>query len=497
MPRKLTIRHLILLVIVLPVLGVVAATAYLGLQALERYLERRLQEDVELVGRAVQLPLQDALIQGDVDDMQRILDSAFRIGRVYGATVYDQDGERIAAAGAGVGDAPSEDMARLAERGNRQREYTEVGRRRVYSFFMPLVTSAGEVVGLLQVTRRRREMEESLRRARLQAGLAILGCTVLVVGVVVGGHRRVVGGPLDRLARSMSRIEGGERGHRAETAVSTREVATLAHGLNSMVESLVRSEDEVERKRREQFALQARLQISERMAAIGELAAGVAHELGTPLSVVDGLAQRALRESRLSETSRRRWEGVRRECQRIEEIVQDLLAMDRGEPPTREPVAPERLVRRALSAASPEIRESGGRVDVLRWEGGGEGRPRPVRVDRRRVEQAVANLLRNAAQASPGGRVELGWRVSGERLVFVVDDDGPGIPPSERARVLRPFYTTRDASGGTGLGLTLAQGVAEEHDGTIEIGESPLGGARVVLTLRHEEAGTSGTGGAE
>lgn len=492
-----SLRQLILVSIAIPVVAVVVGTAWLGLRAMEKHLERRLQEDVELVARAIHLPLRNALLEGDAEEVQRALDSAFRIGRVYGAYVYDTRGERVAAASTGDQGAPPDEIAGVAE-GGEQGEYTEVGRRRVYSFFLPLATSGGEILGLLQVTRRRQEMEDHLLRVRVQAGLSTLTGVLLVVGVVLVGHHRAVGRPLSRLADSMRRVEEGDREHRADTDLAPREVARLAEGLNSMLESLVRSEREIESGRRSQLVLQNRLQRSERLAAIGQLAAGVAHELGTPLSIVDGHAQRALRAGDVSPEARLRWEAVRGECRRIEGIVQQLLAIGRQERPRRSRVSPERLVRGALSAARHAFDESGARVSVGESGVGpaengeptaGSGRrgggtpPADVEVDRTRVEQALANLLRNAAQASPGGRVRLGWSGDGGRLVFTVDDDGPGIPRDRRTRVLQPFYTTKAPSEGTGLGLALVQSVADEHEGSVAVEDSPLGGARLVLTL--------------
>ncbi|WP_235206182.1 sensor histidine kinase [Stutzerimonas stutzeri] len=117
--------------------------------------------------------------------------------------------------------------------------------------------------------------------------------------------------------------------------------------------------------------------------------------------------------------------------------------------------------------------------------------PEPLfcEVDPPRFEQALTNLLRNAAQASPGGRVLLRWWREQECLLFQVEDDGPGVAEQHRAALFEPFFTTKPVGKGSGLGLAVVHGVVAECGGRIELVEGSLGGAafRISLALADEE----------
>lgn len=483
MPMKIpgySLRFALVVYVLLPLLLIVGTAGYLGLRAFESQTEERMQKDVELVARAIRLPLSRAMERDRQGSVEQALESAFRTNRVYGAYVFDADGERLAAVGMEDPVPSRRRLSRLAEEGDRVGEYGEVAGREVYSYFVPMTNSGGQIIGLLQVTRRRSDIESYMQTVRLQGGGLLLLATGLVAGVVLFGHRGAVGRHLDRLGGSMSRVEAGDRLHRASPG-GPREVAALAGALNSMLDSIARAEREIEHRRASEAALEERLRHTEKLAAIGQLAAGVAHELGTPLSVVGGRAQRVARDERLSEATRASLADIRLEVQRMEHIVRQLLDFGRQTALHRRRVRADRLARASVAAVA---EDTPGTVEV--------SGPLPApsfSADPFRVEQALVNLLRNALQAGPGVRVRLSWLATDGRVEFRVDDSGPGIPPESRARVFEPFFTTKQVGEGTGLGLAVVHGVVEEHGGEVHVEESPLGGARFRLAFPREEPG--------
>jgi two-component system NtrC family sensor kinase len=485
------LRGALILRVVVPLVAIMLGFGYLLLWTVERGSERRLQEEVELVARAVRLPLSYSLEKNRDSNVQQALQSVLGIGRVYGAYVYDRDGELAAAAGAVAPDADAASIQELTAIGERIGEYQRIKGRAVYSYFVPLEESGGRINGLLQVTRRRSDFEQDIRRLRLIAGgLSGLLAAAAVV-VVLLGHRAAIGKHLQRLSSSMARVAAGERDHRAP-GTGPQEIAALGEALNEMLDSIAEAESHLAEQKAREAQLQVRLRQAQQLAAIGRLAAGVAHELGSPLSVIDGKAQRTLRADSLGESQRQALVQIRREVERLTGIVRQLLEFGRaaGKPARRMPA--DLLAHSVAAAVAEELTASAAR---LRLEPPSE--QLYCLVDPPRFEQALTNLLRNAAQASPGGQVVLRWWREQERLLFQVEDDGPGVPEEHQGSLFEPFFTTKPVGKGSGLGLAVAHGVVAEHGGRIELVQGRLPGAafRIGLPLvqTSQEVQSAGT----
>ncbi len=451
--------------------------AFLAVTTLERQMERRMQEDVELVARSIQRPLAHALERGRSGAVQNALDSAFRIDRVFGAYVYDSDGRTVAVAGREEALPRRRHLTELAAEGERTGEYGEVGGRHVYSYFVPLTDSGGRVSALLQVTRRGSDFERYFRILRWQAGGLLIASWLAVGALVLAGHRKVAGSPLKRLLGSMGRVARGDRAHRAAED-GPRELEGLARSLNSMLDSIGEAEREIADRRRQEVALREELRHSERLAALGRLSAGVAHELGAPLSVISGRVQRALRHQEHDAPLRPPLEEIQGQVRRMDAVVRQLLDFGRRDAPERSRVVASRVCRAAAAAVRDLARE---RSVLLELDGPAERIV--IHVDIGRLERVIINLLRNAIQASPAGRVRLSWGVGEPGLEMVVEDDGAGVPEEDRSRIFEPFFTTKRPGEGSGLGLAVVHGVVRELGGRIRVGESPLGGASFVVLL--------------
>ena len=180
--------------------------SYLMLWTVERNSERRLQEEVELVARAVRLPLSDSLERKHDRTMQQVLESVLGVGRVYGAYLYDDEGELVAYAGAVQPDQDQSSIQELAANGKRRGGYQRIRGQEVYSYFLPLEQSGGRINGLLQVTRRWSDFERDTRRLRVIAGISSGLLSLLAVGIVLFGHWSAIGRHLQRLTQSMARV---------------------------------------------------------------------------------------------------------------------------------------------------------------------------------------------------------------------------------------------------------------------------------------------------
>jgi signal transduction histidine kinase len=230
----------------------------------------------------------------------------------------------------------------------------------------------------------------------------------------------------------------------------------------------------------ERVQLEEQLQISEKMAAIGLLAAGVAHEVNTPLTGISSYTQMLLEDADATDPRRRLLEKIERQTFRAAKIVNGLLNLSRPAPsgdPGLSPVDLNDVVNDVLSLLEHQFELH--RIKVRR-----EISDSPVRVLglEHKLQQVFLNLFLNAKDAMPkGGWLSVVTRVEGDRAVAEVADTGSGIPSEYLARIYDPFFTTKRMGQGTGLGLSITYGIVREHDGTIDC-ESAVGhGTRFTL----------------
>ncbi|MCZ6597912.1 MAG: ATP-binding protein, partial [Planctomycetota bacterium] len=254
--------------------------------------------------------------------------------------------------------------------------------------------------------------------------------------------------------------------------------------------------------RTEMTALAERVHAMDKMAALGTMGTGIAHELRNPLNAVKGFAQLLLRELPKSGNSEARLAKSILWAKRIDEgaseadaIITSLLSFVRPERVDLSAIDGEELLAGAVAAALPPPNGQGGqggqegREEPERWRVETRCDAPPFRGDRIKLRHALRNLVANAIQAQPdGGEIEIDLVRRGEEIIATVRDGGPGIPANERGRVLDPFFTTR--AEGTGLGLALAATIARLHGGDVEVAPraSSLGGAEISLRIPYQPA---------
>jgi two-component system NtrC family sensor kinase len=275
----------------------------------------------------------------------------------------------------------------------------------------------------------------------------------------VGAYvHRSVAVPVARLHEGAARIAAGDLGARIDVDTPD-EFGALAGQFNAMTESL--------------RAHQEQLVQSEKLAGIGRLAAGVAHEINNPLAVILGYVRLLQRkaEGGVAEDLR----VVEDETVRAKLIVDGLLDLSRPLASAPEPVDLRALCDEVVA----RLREVGA-LEGVAVEVAGEGR---VQGHPQKLRQVILNLVRNAAEAGGvGGRVVVRVEAApGGGASLTVDDTGPGLAPEARARLFEPFFTTKES--GTGLGLAVSQGIVRAHGGELEAGAAPAGGARFTVRL--------------
>lgn len=223
--------------------------------------------------------------------------------------------------------------------------------------------------------------------------------------------------------------------------------------------------------------MKADLERSQRLAAMGEMAASLAHQLRTPLAAAL-LYTVNLGDPAMSDEARVRFsEKATGQLRRLERLIQDVLLFARGESIGRDVIPVSELLAEAVNTLEPLMREHGIEFVATDHCAG------LVLVGARKaLFGALVNLLENAMQATPsGGKICLSGKSSGGMLLLGVRDTGPGVEPEKRERIFEPFFTTKGQ--GTGLGLAIALGVARAHGGSIDLYSTPGAGAEFVMSL--------------
>lgn len=240
--------------------------------------------------------------------------------------------------------------------------------------------------------------------------------------------------------------------------------------------------------------LRVRLMESDRLAAVGELVAGVAHEVNNPLSSISAFAQLLLRDATLTLSQRESIEIIRGETTRASQVVKDLLAFARRSETQQSPLDLNAVVARTVRMRQYQFSEANVRVDTEL----SDDLP-SVMGDGRQLQQVCLNLLTNAVQAmAPQGGGELkvrSYSVDGA-VRLEVRDTGQGISASIRAHIFEPFFTTKKEGEGTGLGLSVSYGIVAAHGGSIEVVETGVTGTTFRVTLPSVSAPPHGADGA-
>jgi signal transduction histidine kinase len=309
--------------------------------------------------------------------------------------------------------------------------------------------------------------------------LVIISFSTLGIIVLVWS---LLGRPLQEVMEMVQRVASGDLSGRLRSDMGG-EMGMLARELNEMCEQLESAREKIERETMARMATLEQLRHADRLGTVGKLAAGIAHELGTPLTVVTARARRIERGESSGEAAVAEARIVREQAERMAHIIRQLLDFARRRPLKRQQEDLDVVVQRAIGLLEPLAGKQGVAIEYVSPE-----HPRTAEVDGVQIEQVVTNLLMNAIQAQPHGgvaRVKLGQEggATAEALTLEVEDQGNGMTPDVLERVFEPFFTTKDVGSGTGLGLSVVYGIIEEHGGRIDAASEPGQGSRFTVTL--------------
>jgi signal transduction histidine kinase len=368
----------------------------------------------------------------------------------------------------------------------------------LYRVFAP-ITDQGRFSGAVEVVERLDDAPSIAVRYERMAIWIVLAAVALITLATYLLFRQLIYRPIERLLEVMSEAEAGNLSVKAPQRVPD-EVGLLSRAFNRMIErirgmteeregqrrvlqervheataELEQRNDQLEEANLELWRTTRRLTELERLAAAGQTAAQLAHEVGTPLNLISGHVQ--LLRARLApdEAAQRRLETIGVQIERIERIVRSMLDRTRPEAIELTPLDLNQLLERIMDATAPALDSRG--VHLVTELG--ENLP-SVAGDADRLQQVFINLINNALDAMPEGG-EISIRTRGEtvaqgtaRVLVEFSDTGSGMAEDVRLRIFDPLYTTKERGRGTGLGLVVVRQVMNDHRGGIEV-ESEMG----------------------
>jgi signal transduction histidine kinase len=282
---------------------------------------------------------------------------------------------------------------------------------------------------------------------------------------------RTISRPLQRITVAAVQVTKGDYGTEVDLRKSNDEIGLLAHSFNEMSRKMA---DDIESLRR----MNEQLMRADKLAAMGTLAAGVAHEVNNPLASISSLIQMMRNESHPPETLEQ-LDMIQSQINRITRVTRDLTDFARARPAAKATISVSDVIDAALRLA--EFDSTFKKLAISKQLS--EDVP-DIYADADQLQQVFLNIFLNARDAMPdGGELTIVTNNGGSRVTIEVSDTGKGVNNAEAKHVFDPFYTTKPAGHGTGLGLAVCYGIVTAHDGTLELRPNQPSGATFVITL--------------
>ncbi len=465
-------------------------------------LVRKMKVEVRSIGQTLKVLLEKVSIPREIDYVQDVIDHLEEDEKILGILVYHKEKDILfRSRSLEEPMAPYLELIKKSIEENRAQEEFQIYKNfSVFSYSFPLQDRRGMNMGGVSILQQTSTMEEEIRNAKWSIVIIIfvlVGGTVILVLFVT---KRWISGPISQLMEGIKRMAKGQLNTQIELK-GEDELSQLAQAFNQMAIDLKEAQEKILRESEKKLELERSLRQSEKLATIGQLASGLAHEIGTPLSIISGRAELMKRKLDGKEGTEKNLDVILHQTERITKIIQQLLGFVRKKRPEQRSVDVRALLGTTLDFLGPQIQKQ--KVRVLKTI---EGDLPPLTGDPDQLQQVLLNLFLNAIQSMPqGGELRLlvtpEW-ISREGLdegqrhyvKICVEDTGEGMGKEVIENIFNPFFSTKEREKGTGLGLTVSRGIIQDHEGWIDV-ESELGkGSVFKVYLPAQEGSWKGEG---
>jgi len=472
--------------LLLGVLAVMGLDVYFSLKRTYNNLLADVWREVNAISRTLRISLEKTGRDEPEQYSKQLATEISSFENVLGVAFYDRLGSLLTISPSLEGrKLPDVDVRQVILSKTAADGLYEGGVKQRYYRVEPIINSAGEGVAAFLVVEDFPFFTREFRGRMLQAILTILLLLIVLSVIVSIVIRQGVTQPLRTLTKRIEEIGAGHFDQRLQLA-RRDEIGRLAQAFDQMCLHLQEAYQKLVTEGEEKLQLERALQHSEKLAVLGQMASRLAHEIGTPLNVIQGRAEQLLLRDSLVDKDRVFIGVIVAQIERISNFIRQLLALARRPEPQLRLINVNESIRRVREVLGEQERTDGVDIRIDLAE-----KISSILGDSDQLQQVVLNLSVNALHAvKPAGQLTLRTRecdphdFSGASVIEIeVADTGPGIPPQDLARIFDPFFTTKSLEGGTGLGLAICREIVLSHHGNIRAESREGQGTRFIVSF--------------
>lgn len=474
--------------IILSVSAILAVTigvgTWINIENQRMELEHALEDNVLIISNTIGRSLDNAMLQGKSKEVQSILEAVGEYHNIRDVKIFSSNGVILKSSNRGMIGRKVDPAVQKWFLGNQFKKPIKRRGESVFTVLFPIENTEHcyrchgnreKLNGILAVDVSMAHTQQEISELSKTMFLWALGITAILAVSLSLFLTRFVTNPIQDLIRTMERAEQG-LDVRAEVK-SSDDLGKLAEAFNSLLSKLEAAKRSVEKYHYEQMSR------ADRLASIGEMAAGIAHEIKNPLAGITGVIQVLKRDLPQDDPKRPIFSEIITQVERLDKAVRNLLSFARPPEPKMTLVDVNEQINKVLDFLAPQFAKSGivserKLAPTLPW----------LTLDPDLIQQALLNIALNAIQSMPGGGrlfVETGVVPPAGgipcQVQIVINDTGKGISPDNLVKIFNPFFTTRQQ--GTGLGLAITQRIIEQHEGQIMVTSPREKGATFTILL--------------
>ena len=470
---KLTLYLSIIIILVLCGYG------YFDILSRRDILIRKMKAETRSTGRTLMVSLEKIFQPDEMGSIQGLINAVIQNEKTFGVIIYFNKGKTVFRSSTlGTDPGPFLDLILRSIQTDQSLEtFVNYKSISLFSYTFPLKNGAGVDVGGVSILQHTYLMEEEIERVKWNIVITIFILISGTVTLVLLGTRKWVSRPISNLIEGVGHLAAGNLDHRV-TIKKGDELSELGQAFNQMAVELKKARDQIIQEAGIKIELERSLRQSEKLATLGQLASGLAHEVGTPLNIISGRTELIKRKCDNHIEIQKNLDIILSQTSRITRIIQQLLGFVRKKKADQTNLAISPLLESTLDLLAHQIHKQNLRV-VKNFQN-----PLPeIQGDPDQLQQVFLNLIINAIQSmSEGGILRLSVTsrevakegLENKRLYveICIEDTGKGIEKEALQQIFTPFFTTKET--GTGLGLMVSQGILQDHEGWIDV-ESAVG----------------------